>query len=54
MVFQAYNLFPNMNALDNIAFGPEVRKVPVAERRARAGDLPELVGLAGMARSPPT
>jgi putative spermidine/putrescine transport system ATP-binding protein len=50
MVFQAYSLFPNMNALDNIAFGLEVRKVPVARRRARAGDLLELVGLAGMGR----
>jgi putative spermidine/putrescine transport system ATP-binding protein len=48
MVFQAYSLFPNMNALDNVAFGLEVRKVPVAKRRARAGDLLELVGLAGM------
>lgn len=48
MVFQAYSLFPNMNALDNIAFGLEVRKVPAAKRRARAGDMLQLVGLAGM------
>ena len=48
MVFQAYSLFPNMNALDNVAFGLEVRKVPVAKRRARAGELLELVGLTGM------
>jgi len=47
MVFQAYSLFPNMNALDNVAFGLEVRKVPVAKRRARAGELLELVGLTG-------
>ena len=51
MVFQAYSLFPNMNALDNVAFGLEVRKVPVAKRRARAGELLELVGLAGMGRA---
>ena len=30
MVFQAYSLFPNMNALDNVAFGLEVRKVNAA------------------------
>src|SRR5580704_13579680 len=28
MVFQAYSLFPNMNALENVAFGLEVRRVP--------------------------
>jgi putative spermidine/putrescine transport system ATP-binding protein len=50
MVFQAYSLFPNMNALDNVAFGLEVRKVPVAKRRARAGELLDLVGLGGMGR----
>jgi putative spermidine/putrescine transport system ATP-binding protein len=49
MVFQAYSLFPNMNALDNVAFGLEVRKVPAAKRRARAGELLDLVGLTGMA-----
>ena len=49
MVFQAYSLFPNMNALDNVAFGLEVRKVPAAKRQARAGELLDLVGLAGMA-----
>ncbi|HTW09604.1 MAG TPA: ABC transporter ATP-binding protein [Acidimicrobiales bacterium] len=48
MVFQAYSLFPNMNALDNVAFGLEVRKVPAAERRTRAAELLELVGLTGM------
>jgi putative spermidine/putrescine transport system ATP-binding protein len=49
MVFQAYSLFPNMNALENVAFGLEVRRVPSSRRRARAGDLLELVGLAGLA-----
>ena len=24
MVFQAYSLFPNMTALDNVRFGPRV------------------------------
>jgi putative spermidine/putrescine transport system ATP-binding protein len=49
MVFQAYSLFPNMNALDNAAFGLEVRKVSGARRRQRAGELLELVGLSGLA-----
>ena len=49
MVFQAYSLFPNMNALDNIAFGLEVRRVPTGQRRRRAGDLLDLVGLSGLA-----
>jgi putative spermidine/putrescine transport system ATP-binding protein len=49
MVFQAYSLFPNMNSLDNVAFGLEVRKVPAAQRRARAGELLDLVGLTGLA-----
>ncbi|WP_219471794.1 ABC transporter ATP-binding protein [Nonomuraea rhizosphaerae] len=45
MVFQSYSLFPNLNARDNVAFGLRVRKVPVATRRAKAGELLELVGL---------
>jgi putative spermidine/putrescine transport system ATP-binding protein len=49
MVFQAYSLFPNMNALDNAAFGLEVRKVPASLRRKRAGELLELIGLSGLA-----
>jgi putative spermidine/putrescine transport system ATP-binding protein len=49
MVFQAYSLFPNMNALDNAAFGLEVRKVPASHRRKRAGELLDLVGLSTLA-----
>ena len=45
MVFQAYSLFPTMTAADNVAFGLRMRKVGVAERRRRAGELLELVGL---------
>ncbi|GAA4078283.1 ABC transporter ATP-binding protein [Nonomuraea soli] len=46
MVFQAYSLFPNLNALDNVAFGLRVRKVAQTTRRAKALELLELVGLA--------
>ena len=49
MVFQAYSLFPNMTALENVAFGLEVRRTPAAQRRKRAGELLDLVGLGQMA-----
>ena len=37
MVFQSYSLFPNMSALDNVAFGLRMRKMGASARRARAG-----------------
>ncbi len=46
MVFQAYSLFPNMTARDNVRFGPRVAGVPVAEQNKRADHLLDLVGLA--------
>jgi putative spermidine/putrescine transport system ATP-binding protein len=45
MVFQSYSLFPNMNALDNVAFGLRMRKVATAGRRKRAAELLDMVGL---------
>ncbi|MGY4982049.1 ABC transporter ATP-binding protein [Streptomyces sp. 900105755] len=45
MVFQSYSLFPHLNAVDNVAFGLRMRKVRTSERRARAAELLELVGL---------
>ncbi|MBV9026141.1 MAG: ABC transporter ATP-binding protein [Streptomycetaceae bacterium] len=45
MVFQSYSLFPHLSAADNVAFGLRMRKIGVAERRARAAELLELVGL---------
>lgn len=45
MVFQAYSLFPNMTAAENVAFGLQMRKVSKNKRRDRANELLELVGL---------
>jgi putative spermidine/putrescine transport system ATP-binding protein len=53
MVFQSYSLFPNMNALDNVGFGLRMRKIGGGERRKRAGELLDLVGLAPQARQYP-
>jgi putative spermidine/putrescine transport system ATP-binding protein len=49
MVFQAYSLFPHMTAWQNVAFGLQMRKVGTSERRRRAGEVLELVGLSGFA-----
>ena len=53
MVFQAYSLFPNMNAEQNVEFGLRVRGKPAGERRARVAELIELVGLTEAARRYP-
>jgi len=49
MVFQAYSLFPHMVAWENVAFGLQMRGVGAAERKQRAIETLDLVGLAGMA-----
>ncbi len=53
MVFQSYSLFPNMSALDNVAFGLRMRKKSAAQRRSQATELLEMVGLADQARQFP-
>jgi putative spermidine/putrescine transport system ATP-binding protein len=53
MVFQSYSLFPNMNALDNVAFGLRMRKIGGGDRRKRAAELLEMVGLSVQARQYP-
>ncbi|GGL29331.1 ABC transporter ATP-binding protein [Phycicoccus endophyticus] len=45
MVFQAYSLFPHMTARQNVEFGLELRGRDRSARRARAGEMLELVGL---------
>jgi putative spermidine/putrescine transport system ATP-binding protein len=48
MVFQAYSLFPHLTALENVAFGLRMRRVDGAERRRRAGEALEQVGLGAL------
>ncbi|MFP3422189.1 ATP-binding cassette domain-containing protein, partial [Bacillus sp. SIMBA_161] len=54
MVFQHYNLFPHMTALDNILEGPvTVQKKDKAEAKQKALALLEKVGLSDKADSYP-
>ena len=45
MVFQNYALYPHLNVEDNITFGLDVKKVPKAERKKRALETAEMLGL---------
>jgi len=49
MVFQAYSLFPHMTARQNVEFGLRLRRIPAPRRRARAGEMLDLVGLSEQA-----
>lgn len=54
MVFQAYNLFPHLRVLDNVALAPRLaHRVPKARARERAAAMLERVGLAAKADSFP-
>ena len=43
LVFQNYALYPHMTVLENIAFPLEIKKVPKAEREAKAKEMAKLV-----------
>ncbi len=47
-VFQAYNLIPVLAARENVEFVMELQRVPSSERKARAMEVLERVGLAGL------
>ncbi len=49
IVFQGYALFPQMTVLENVGFALRMRGVAAAERRRRALDMIEKVGLAPFA-----
>ncbi|HJW75781.1 MAG TPA: ABC transporter ATP-binding protein, partial [Thermoleophilia bacterium] len=48
-VFQSFNLVPYLTALENVMLPLAVKRMPAAEKRARAVDVLEHVGLAGRA-----
>ncbi|RYJ00308.1 MAG: ATP-binding cassette domain-containing protein [Actinomycetales bacterium] len=53
MVFQHFGLLPHRQVIDNVAYGLEVRGVGKRERRAKAAEVVDLVGLTGFERSYP-
>lgn len=53
LVFQEHGVFPWLTVLDNVAFGLEMRGIPRDERRARAADFIERVGLSAFADKHP-
>ena len=54
MVFQQFNLFPNMSVIDNITYAPlELKKMTKDEAHSKALDLLEQVGLSDKADAMP-
>ena len=54
MVFQQFNLFPNMSVIDNITYAPlELKKMTKDEAHSKALDLLEKVGLSDKADAMP-
>ncbi|MHB1250827.1 MAG: ABC transporter ATP-binding protein [Acidimicrobiales bacterium] len=53
MVFQSYSLFPNMNAINNVAFGLRMRHQRSAQRLQKAAEVLEMVGLSDQAKKYP-
>jgi putative spermidine/putrescine transport system ATP-binding protein len=49
MVFQSYALFPNMSVAQNIGYGLKIRKMPLAERRARIDEMLAMMRIEALA-----
>ena len=47
-VFQNYSIFRHMTVMQNVEFGLRIRRVSAKERRQRAEELLDLVGLSGL------
>ena len=54
IVFQSYALFPHMRVWENVAYPLRVRRVPTGERKRKAGEMLEKVGLSGMSERLPS
>ena len=54
MVFQSYALFPHMNVLDNVSYGPQSMKKNRAEAEAMAADKLKMLGLSGLEKRLPS
>jgi iron(III) transport system ATP-binding protein len=54
MVFQSYALFPHMNVIENVAYGPSVQGAGKARAREMAMEKIALVGLKGLETRAPS
>ena len=53
VVFQGYALFPQKNVLENVEFGLRMKGIPAADRRRRALDMLDKVGLSSFTTRKP-
>jgi glycine betaine/proline transport system ATP-binding protein len=52
MVFQNFGLFTHRSVMENVAYGPEIRRVAREQREADAMNLIQMVGLEGWEQKP--